>query len=484
MVRDAYARVGSQKIPLFLQVMGFILLTSLLFHILSGDSGLILLQVLLSGMAVLWLIKRPHWGVLIVLTMWLTRFSPPLLGINQLRAPYVISAISLIPLILAMWRDREVWVWRVPQVKIFLAIGLIFLISILWNDYKHPITLIPEFDNTTEMAQQFGTRVVFLVLFLYFINTRQRLELAAWVLMLIIVASSISALYNMLMPGLGRAWASFGVGRNPNRLAFLCVMGASLLWFFRAYAPTKRGKTLALLLLLPLPAIVLASGSRGGLVQLVALVALIFKEQEGWSIMKRVRSMFLLGAVSLLVLTVVPATTLLRATTFESSRSALGGESFSNRLKTIYAGLEMLAQDPILGIGLGNFLWMNQAYYGGDQPPHNSYLSALLYGGIGALVLYLLMFSITYRMLKQLERYGPREMLWLVKGLKIALFLFMLASVSADLWFEDFTYCIVGLTVALLHVSQRQRQEKSLPDPDPTSFSSYWYAAHVERAKA
>jgi O-antigen ligase len=116
----------------------------------------------------------------------------------------------------------------------------------------------------------------------------------------------------------------------------------------------------------------------------------------------------------------------------------------------------MFAQDPILGIGPGNFRWMHQAFYGSDLVTHNSYVWALVSGGIGALALYLVLSYMTYRTLRQLERSGPRELLWVNKGLRINLILFMIASAFADLWHLEFIYLMVGLTVAMTRLQAQQ----------------------------
>ncbi len=458
MLKETVAPMESPRRRLILQAVGFLLLTAVLFHILSGPRALLFLQSIIGGLCALWLIKEPHWVVLSILALWLLRFSPAFLGISYLRIPYLISAVLLVALVLLIIRERALWAWRLPQVKILTAIGILFLASTGWNYYRNPITLVPELDQTMEIMQQFFTRLIFLVLFLSFMRTSKQIELAAWVVILIIVASALNALYLFSLPGAGRAWASFGIGRNPNRLAFFCLLGASLLWFYRSYRIAPRWKTVTFLLFLPLPALALASGSRAGFLQLIAFLALIFKEQEGWSVAKRLRSLLFLGAVSLVFLLIIPTSSLLRATTFEASWTAPGGKSMSDRIQTVLTALEMVAQDPVFGIGPGNFTWMHQAFYGTALATHNSYIWALVSGGIGALVLYLFLLAGTYRMLRRLERSGPHDLLWLSKGLRIGLVLFMIASAFADLWHSDLLYAIVGLTGAMAALSLRRSQ--------------------------
>jgi O-antigen ligase len=118
----------------------------------------------------------------------------------------------------------------------------------------------------------------------------------------------------------------------------------------------------------------------------------------------------------------------------------------------------MIADHPILGVGIGNMAWVGRAYYGEGGDPHNSYLEAFAGGGMGVLALYLLLFYVTYRTLWKLERTGPRELLWLIKGMKVNLVLFLIFSAFADFWFSDFLYLIVGLTVAMAYMDEARNE--------------------------
>jgi O-antigen ligase len=122
----------------------------------------------------------------------------------------------------------------------------------------------------------------------------------------------------------------------------------------------------------------------------------------------------------------------------------------------------MTADHPVFGVGLGNFQWA-KAFYGlaRGAPTHNSYLWALTAGGIGVLALYVLLFCVVYRALKKLERSGPPELLWLSKGLKVNLFLFLVFSAFADFWLSDFLYLLLGLTTCMTALWQRERQRTS-----------------------
>ncbi len=471
MIKDQITRAGSQRALLAFQ-WGLVFLTFFVFLIFWMGKGPLLLSAILAAIGVASILWKPHWGVLIILTVWFIEISPRLFGIRYVSAPYLVSAVLTVPFALSVLRNREIWVWRVPQVKIFLAIGVLFLASLSWAYFNHPITLLPQLDSTVRAMQKFFTHLVFLIFFLYFINTRRRIEMTVWWLLGLIVAAAMTGFVGFLAGGgAERARAAFSLAANENRLAFICLFGTSLLWFYYHYGQARRWKALILPILFVLPLVTLASGSRSGFLQLVVLTAFILKEQQGWVAAKRLRSYVFVASVSVLLLAAVPTAQFLRATTFDPAAAVPGQSSLRNRIIRTYASLEMAASNPILGIGIGNFRWMNQAFYGNDQGPHNSYLGTLAEGGIGVLVLYLLLFYITYRMLRHLEREGPQELLWLSKGLRVNLILFLVFSAFADFWLSEFLYLIVGLTVAMTYLKQRQDQRLSpIPPPVPGSF--------------
>jgi O-antigen ligase len=163
-----------------------------------------------------------------------------------------------------------------------------------------------------------------------------------------------------------------------------------------------------------------------------------------------------MALIGLLGLAFVPSAYLERVTTFDPEVDAPGQESLQNRLLVVTSALKMAASDPLFGAGLGNFPWVARVFYNSGGATHNSYLWAITSGGVGALVLYLLLFYVTFRMLRQLEKYGPRELLWLSKALRVNLVTFLIFSGFADFWLSDFLYLIMGLAVAMTYVWRRE----------------------------
>jgi O-antigen ligase len=440
-----------------LEGIGLLILSFCLFQIFSTARAQPFLLAALAGVGALCLLYRPDWGVLVLLVIWFLDFSPRVLGVRFLSLPYLVVGVLLIPFALFTLRDRVIWVLRVPQIRIFLLIGVLLLASTWWNSEQHLLSILPDFDNTERMLHLFFSRLVFLIFFVYFISTRNGIELAVLLTLILILLAAQSA-WPALLAGkeLGRARATFGLAANPNRLAFICLFATSLLWFYRS-SLDARWKSVTMPFLFLLPATALATGSRSGFLQMIVLGVLILKEQDGWSAIKRIRSFLFLAAVVMFLSVIVPASQYMRATSFDPTAQAPGKQSLNKRINRIWNLLETAASNPILGIGVGNFRWVNQSRYGDDRQPHNSYLGTLAESGMPVLLLYLILFHMTYRMLTELKRWGPRELAWLSKGLRVNLILFLIFSAFADFWLNDFLYLIISLTVAMNILWQRQQ---------------------------
>lgn len=456
-----YARPGLQGVRLALVALGLSAFTTLVIQFTKLNSLFVFTSLVVGGVTAILIVRNPYIGVLLLLAIFLIDVDP--VGIKYLGLPYLLSTVLAIPLTLSILRDRTIWVWHVPQIRILLLIGLLFLISAAAN---YSTTSFASGSVTTRMLIIFFSRLFFMVLFLYYISTRERIELTAWVVLAVIIFISIEALYGFLAKhgdptqgGLSlRARASFSLAENANRLAFICLFAASFIWFQYSYGKAYWWRPLVFPFFFLLPLTTFTTGSRSGFLQGVALVALILKEQKGWTIRKRVRTFVLVGLAGFIAISLVPAHNLERATNFNPTRQTAGKASLQNRIITDYAALKIALSHPFLGVGLGNFRWvkLETEGLGRAAPTHNGYLWALTSGGVGVFTLYLILFFQTYRLIRRLEDSGPRELLWLSKGLKVNLFLFLIFSLSTDFWLSDFLYLLIGLPIAMTICWQRE----------------------------
>src|SRR5262249_37646598 len=138
-----------------------------------------------------------------------------------------------------MLHDREIWVWRLPQIRILFLIGVLFIISAVWNYYRLTFTPSPE---AVRMLTIFVSRLAFLVFFLYFINTREKIEWSVWLILGLITLVSLIALSGYATQsgehghfGHDRAHADFSLAQNANRLAYISLFATCLLWFYYSH---------------------------------------------------------------------------------------------------------------------------------------------------------------------------------------------------------------------------------------------------------
>jgi O-antigen ligase len=445
-MRALLAHAAGRPVPPAVVWLGLVVLTAALVPFMREPEPLLL--AVPAGIAAVWLLANPAWGVLLIFAGWFFRRPEG----------YAVMAVLCVALALRIYRERRVRVLRDVHVPVLLAIGGLFLLSTAWNEFWGRVPWLPDMDSTNQELTIFAMRLAFLVFVFYFIDTPRRITLWAWLVIAFVVVAALSGIRDFAAgEGFRRAHADFGMASNANRLAHICMFATSLLWFYRTHGPDRRLRRLAIPLLFVLLMTVLYSGSRSGVLQLLVFAVLAIALQESWPLSQRLRSVALLGSLVVLLATVAPTAQLMRATSFDPQRAEQGQDSLKNRLNTVVAGVGVLAQDPLLGIGIGNFRSVKRTYYGlpRQEGTHNGYLWAALAGGVGALALYLYLFYRTYRTLRALERSGPPDLLWLARGLRVGLILFLLFSTFTDFWLSEMFAVVIGLPMALSLIAAR-----------------------------
>jgi O-antigen ligase len=445
-MRALLAHAAARPVPPAVAWLGVLAVTLALIPFMRRAE--LFLLVIPAAIAAVWLLANPAWGVLLLFAGWFFRRPEA----------YPVMAVLALALAVRIYRERRVRVLEDVHVPVLLAIGGLFLLSTTWNEFWGRVPWLPDMDSTRQELTIFAMRVAFITFVFYFIDTPRRAALWAWVVIAFVAVAALSSLRDFgAGQGFRRAHADFGMASNANRLAHLCMFATSLVWFYRAHGPDRRLRRLTLPLLFLLLLTVLYAGSRSGFLQLLVFALLAIVLQEGWSPAQRLRSIAVLGSLVLMLAAVAPTAQLMRATTFDRHRAEQGQDSLKNRLNTVVAAVEVLARDPVLGIGIGNFRSVKRTYYGlpRQEGTHNGYLWAALAGGVGALALYLYLFYRTYRTLRELERSGPRDLLWLARGLRVGLILFVLFSAFTDFWLSEMFPVVIGLPMALSLIAAR-----------------------------
>ncbi|MGH7859178.1 MAG: O-antigen ligase family protein, partial [Candidatus Binatia bacterium] len=369
-----------------LWVLGFAVFTMALVPVFSGSKASLFFVLIVGVLAAGGIIAQPHFGVFLILFVWSSALAPAVLGSRFLGLPYVVSAVLAIPLGVALLRDRDVWILRVPQFQILLAIGGLWLASAWWGGQQE-LLQISALDRTDRYLYLFAARLGFVVFFAYFVSERKPIETMALLIVGMIAVAAVDSWTGVFGDdSIRRAGRGELLAKNPNRLAFECLFGASVLWFFLQQR-SGRGRILTVPLLLFLPLTALASGSRAGLIQALTLGGLLVLDRKGPAGAGKVKRLLFVAATGMFLVSMVPEPLLERATNFDP-HSGPAGKSIRQRFRQLDSAVGLFAAHPFLGIGLGKFESVSQATHGVRGGVHNSYVRALTEGGIGALVLY------------------------------------------------------------------------------------------------
>ena len=221
-----------------------------------------------------------------------------------------------------------------------------------------------------------------------------------------------------------------------------------------------------------------AAASRGGFVGLTA--AVLF----ACAVTRRRRAQLVGTALGLLLplMLVSPSSPLHRLFNPDYSDR----ESSDTRLALWRAGVEMLQQHPLTGVGMGNFKWVVRQY---DRPEenldnvaHNTYVEVGAEMGLPGLVLYLALLVTTFRSLGAVRRRTQdvaradivhRAAL----GLQAGLVAFMAATFFVSATQQKLFWLVVFLSMCLPVLARRlDRQEEQRPVSAPGSAPG-WRAA-------
>jgi O-Antigen ligase len=437
---------------------------------------------ILGGLIVFAIVINPFLGIVTLLGTTMLDLPTFLVGSGRLTANNFLGLILLVLFITQLCMTRDLWFLRTPQVIIALAIGAVFAASLIHSSYVYIPSGPLRRDYTENTLFPLFSRTAFLLMFLNFVRTRTQMLLVLLALLVFTLTVMPSVFYNLLTwqpeidPLTGKV-AEFRVssdtsswGKNENRLAFMCNISILLIWMFAQISKMKVVRTLAAPVILILAGVILATGSRSGFISL-GMVLLFLLFQKGVSPMFRL-SVVGAGLVCLLMLLVIlppKASQRLLNLSPDQSERVEGWRSTKSRIETNEHALEILMNDPLLGVGPGNFRWVHRELYpytlSSGRPNHNSYLWAATEGGIPALLLYLLLFFFTWRDLQVSQRsYSQDHELWHVaRFLKGYLMVFLFFSAFADFWLTPQLYLPVGLAVLIRRLAAEDEGSRPVP---------------------
>jgi O-antigen ligase len=420
---------------------------------------------LIGGAMVLW---RPEIGLFAMLAMLVLK-PDAIQGLGFVGPNTLLSVILAAILFAGVLAGRPPDFLRSNQIRAFLGVGAVLVLNWAVVGRTHAPGALAELDYTGRALYRYVIHLSLLVFLIAFVRTRQQLlALTALFIVGIVVTvpGAISGSEGATKVEALRAAAVGGVrsAENANRLAFMCLMGISIVWFalqhYRSLLLRAAGTALILVLLLT----VFRSGSRSGVLNLIVLAVLIVLQSRlhpGNFGLIVIAAMVSALAVVMLVPDAVMQRILSAFSAEDQPRSVALGDA--GRLAILGAGLALAFQNPIMGVGIGNFRWMTFEQSGLAVAAHNAYALAAAEGGLLFLGAYLALFWLTARDLNRAVRQSsqlPQVGLgWLVLATRTNLLLLLVVSLFAEAWKEFYILLIVGTAGILAQIYGRAAAE-------------------------
>ena len=416
---------------------------------------------------------RPLVGVGIMTAMFMLAAYPTLLAdLGFLTINNLIGLCLAVVLLAQITSARDLSMFKPLPIILLTFIGIMLVIATAHSKFAFPTMRVSQgtgqfghaLDKTADMMHDFWARLIFLLLFFAFVRDGRDTRAMFYVFALALFLAVPSALVNWWNGTLShgfRTEASVTAGSNPNRLAMICLMEIACWW---GWAITRGGGARVLTALSVIAGallVILASGSRSGLLGTAVLGFLIQTGPRRYRLSVPQIALTLFAA-AIALLTIVPPEAWQRALAFSTENAHAGSTmSIVAREQTIETAVQMVHDHYFLGIGLGNFREVSRQIYFDPffRPPHNSYVWAISEGGIFVVGAYLFLFLRLWRDLNTAHRLMGRdpECVWVVIALRNVFYLYAFFAIFADLWLNPITYVLIGTIICM------RRYLESLP---------------------
>ncbi|MGI9106243.1 MAG: O-antigen ligase family protein [Pyrinomonadaceae bacterium] len=346
---------------------------------------------------------------------------------------------------------------RPREVNLALLLCLAGLLSI-------PLAIEPRL-AWDQWSDAFLKAIVIFVVMVNVVRTERRLRGMLFLVLAVSFVLSVGAINDHLsgrvpVEGYRVAGIIGGIFGNPNDLALhlQTMVPISVALLFATRNPVSKALYAGLTVLM-LGGIVVTF-SRTGFLGLVCATTIL-----GWKLGRRNRFTLIVLLVLCFVLffALAPGEYSTRVLSiFDSSKDRTG--SFFSREALLLKSLSAAANNPVFGIGMGNFRIISIR----EAVNHNAYLQVMTEIGLAALILYVLFMVTPLKRLRRIEREmfaagrPYPSIYYLVIGVQASIVGYMVASFFSSVAYQWYIYYLVAYAVCLRRIYQAKCEKGEL----------------------
>lgn len=385
-----------------------------------------------------------HRLALLLMLVFVAKIADVIEGLGGFEIGKVLTATAILALIVEKggWRDG---LWRHPIARPFSAITVLVLFSV-------PFSIWPG-QSVNYLLQVFVKDLIFALLLLVTMQSFKDIKRTMW-------AFAVAALildYVMLRYGVVGV-SAFHLGRNE--IAMVTVMAVAMLLPLSASGAMRMVKWTAVAVMV---AAIIGSESRGSYLGIaVVLVAYIYMRIGG----KIAATTVIVMVVGYVAYTHLPASVTGRVETIIHYEKDYNFTAQEGRLEIWKRGLRMVRENPIAGVGIGNFTTadgMMRTGPGRWMNAHNSPLQVAAEIGLLGLVFYVVLLVRMFRAGNQLRRSPPdKEGALIGDALVLAFMAYAVTGFFLHAGFATIFYILIVLTIAADRIAAKVRSEHEL----------------------
>ena len=344
----------------------------------------------------------------------------------------------------------------------FSAPMKIVLGLVAWALITAPFSLWPG-GSVMFLLENYSKTVIVFILLASVIDSRARLKLFSWGLVLMSIPLAVTTIGNF-MSGISMqtgdrvAGYSAGLTANPNDLALMLNLILPLCIALMLASSRSQVRILLASIACLLTFAIVATFSRAGFLTLMVTVLTYF-----WLYRNRAGRVWipLIVVLGLMALPIMPAGYVERISTIVNVEDD-STHSAETRLDDMKAAARLAVANPLVGSGIGmNVLALNEVRGETWTAVHNVYLQYLVELGLPGLGLFLLLYFTCLRatgdVLRALKPDRSSGLFHVAEGLRVSLIAFAVAALFHPVAYHFYFYIIAGLAIAAAAICAAER---------------------------